>query len=421
MRRFQRRSVSFLIQTPDSASELIETEMGQVTRADRATKHTPSLDGLRGYGFLLVFCAHYFYPTELAHPQTLRLKFLTSLYSLAVFAVPTFFVLSGYLIGGILYDTRQRPGYFKVFYSRRVLRVFPVFYLTLLAILGFLLAKGIVPNFRFWSHFLYIQNLLPSTVGHQTLPVTTVHFWSLAVEEQFYLIWPVIVWWFPQKNRLLKVTLALIAGCFAFRLMAPMLASTPGAISGATPMHADAILLGVALALVRQDSLFERIKYCAKWIVLCGGVSVVCLANWKGTGWIATFRGLQIGLPIVHITAAALIVAVVEEGSLLSRICRVRWACWLGNLSYSLYVFHFVYAHFFLSVLPAKLCEYMRNSFAVLTSGLLAFALTLTLSVLSMLLVEGPIIRLKRHVRYRESGREVLESIGGRVLVGSGR
>lgn len=391
--------------------------MGQIQSQDRVQRYVPSLEGIRGYGFLLVFCAHYFVPNQLAHPNSTRLTFLTSLRSLAIFAVPVFFVLSGYLIGGILYDTRHRTGYFKVFYSRRILRVFPVYYVTLLTIVAFLYFQGIIPDLYFWSHFLYIQNLLPAPLNHQALPVAMVHFWSLAVEEQFYLLWPLIVWCFPEKKKLLAVALTLIGGCFVFRLAAPLLFASSVQISYFTPVRVDAILLGVVLALIRADASFERITRFAKWIVLSGGAIVILLANWKGDVWARSFHGLQIGLPIVNITAAALIVAVVEEGSVLNRLCSQRWACWLGSLSYSLYVFHLVYAHFFFNVLTGRLCVYMRQSFAVLTSGLLAFAVTLALSLLSYALIEGPIMKLKKHVRYGAKTTEVPVKVGDPVLV----
>ena len=126
--------------------------MGQIQSADRVRRYVPCLEGIRGYGFLLVFCGHYFLPDQLAHPNTFRLKLLTAFASLGLFAVPAFFVLSGYLIGGILYDTRNRDGYFRVFYSRRILRVFPVYYVTLLVIVGFYLWKHVPTDYLVWTH-----------------------------------------------------------------------------------------------------------------------------------------------------------------------------------------------------------------------------------------------------------------------------
>lgn len=395
--------------------------MGQIQSTDRVRRYVPCLEGIRGYGFLLVFCGHYFWPEQLAHPGTLRLKFLTSLWSLGLFAVPTFFVLSGYLIGGILYDTRNREGYFKVFYTRRILRVFPVYYVTLLAIGCFYAIRGIVPNQYFWQHFFYIQNLLPDYAKPHGGPVTMIHFWSLAVEEQFYLLWPLIVWLCPDRRKLIGIASAFIACSFGIRLAAPLFSSSPEPILYFTPTRVDAILLGVVLALIRHDAIFDRIKPVAKWIVLAGVATVILLANWKGQAWSRTYRGEDIWIPLVNVVALVIVIAVMEENSLLNRACSQRWICWLGSLSYSLYVFHFTFYHFFVDTLTPHLALHMRQSFAVLTSGSLAFALTLLLSILSARLIEGPIMNLKRHMKY--GGAKVPDNsqeAGQRVLVSAG-
>ena len=100
--------------------------MQQNQSIERVQRYQPCLAGIRGYGFLLVFCGHYFIAGQLGHPNTIRLKALTVLSSMALFAVPSFFVLSGYLIGGILYHTRHREGYFRIFYTRRIRLDVPV-------------------------------------------------------------------------------------------------------------------------------------------------------------------------------------------------------------------------------------------------------------------------------------------------------
>jgi peptidoglycan/LPS O-acetylase OafA/YrhL len=374
--------------------------MGQIQSADRVRRYVPCLEGIRGYGFLLVFFAHYFLPDQLAHPDTFRLKLLTALSSLGLFAVPAFFVLSGYLIGGILYDTRNRDGYFRVFYTRRILRVFPVYYLTLLVIAGFYAIRGISANYLFWTHFLYIQNLFPAYAHRPGGPVAMIHFWSLAVEEQFYLLWPLVVWLFPDKRKLMGIATVLIGLSCSLRLAAPLFSSSPKAILWFTPTQVDAILWGVLLGLIREDAIYERIKPFAKWVVLAGCATIVLLAIWKGEPWAKTYLGEEIWIPIVNFTAVAIIIAVMEENSMLNRACSQRWVCWLGSLSYSAYVFHLTFQSFFMNSLVPQLAEHMRHSLAVLTSGMLAFSLTLLLSILSYRWIEGPIMNLKQHIRY---------------------
>jgi peptidoglycan/LPS O-acetylase OafA/YrhL len=374
--------------------------MGQNQIVDPKRKYLPSLEGVRGYGFLLVFCGHYFKAELLAQPGTFRLKLLTAFSSLGLFAVPAFFVLSGYLIGGILFHTRNREGFFKIFYSRRILRVFPVYYLTLLAIAIVYKLQHFPTDSQFWSHFLYIQNLLPGYSTKPTGTVSMIHFWSLAVEEQFYLIWPLVVWRFRERRKLIAIATVLVVACCGIRLAAPLLSISALSMSFFTLTRVDAILLGVLLNLTVETVMFRRLMPLAKWVTLCGVVTLALLGYFEGIPWSQTYWGKEIWIPLCNLTAVAIIVAVIEEGSVLNRICSQQWACRLGTLSYSAYVFHLTFFHFFMYDIGAHLDLYMRRSFAILISGALAFCTTLALSLLSYRFLEGPLMNLKRHMQY---------------------
>ncbi len=391
--------------------------MAQNQGSDRAT-WVPSLDGVRGYGFLLVFCGHYFAPWYLFQPGTMHLKIATAFTSLALVAVPAFFVLSGYLIGGILYDTRAEVGYFKVFYQRRFLRIFPVYYLTLLAIAIFGLLKGLGPDRSLLAHFLYIQNLSLDLRTLRIESVSTLHFWSLAVEEQFYLLWPVAVWMFKEKRKLIAVASTLVFLCWAFRLAAPLFSFSPVLLLYFTFTRVDAILLGVILALIRQDAIYEQIKPFAKWVLAAGGLLLVGFTFLGGKEWALTYAGEEIWIPLANFMGLALIVAVMEEGSFLNRACSQKWACSLGRLSYSLYVFHLVYSPFFVKTMTPVFETQMRHSLARLVSGALAFVLTLLLSVLTYRWVEKPIEALRRRVRYGATAPT--QAIRGPLIIGPG-
>jgi peptidoglycan/LPS O-acetylase OafA/YrhL len=376
--------------------------MHRIESIERVQRYQPCLAGIRGYGFLLVFCGHYFIPGELGHPNTIRLKVLTVLSSMALFAVPSFFVLSGYLIGGILYHTRHREGYFRTFYTRRILRVFPVAYITLLTIGCFALYLGIHLNSGFyWIHFLYLQNLIPDLIHHHVGgPFSTLHFWSLAVEEQFYLLWPLVVWLFPERRKLIGIASGLITVSCALRLAAPLIWAFPCDILYSTPTQADAILAGVLLGLLREGPVYNRIEPFAKWVVASGGATVMLLALWKGVPWARTYWGEEIWIPIVNLTAVGIVVTVMDEGSLVNRLCSQTWVCGLGALSYSMYVFHFTFIAYFMGTVTPELAKHMRQSFAILLSGGLAFVATLVLGILSYLLIERPVMRIKHRLRY---------------------
>jgi peptidoglycan/LPS O-acetylase OafA/YrhL len=387
--------------------------------SDRVSKYVPALQGIRGYGFLLIFCAHYFLPSQLADRGTARYSLLTSLSSLAIFALPGFFVVSGFLIGGILYHTRNREGFFRVFYGRRILRIFPVYYVTLLAIYIFYERHGIVANYRFWVPFLYIQNLLPGYASFKNGPVGMLHFWSLAVEEQFYILWPIAVWLFPEKKKLVKIVIGLLVCSSLLRAVAPLVTDVADRYVYFTPTCVGPILLGVILALLHGEKVYQRFEWTGKWIVLGGASAVMVLSGWKGREWASSFWGEEIIAPLTSILGFALVVAIQEKNSLLQRLFSVRWACWLGGLSYSAYVFHLVFAPFFFHVVSVRLCIYMRPHFAAITSGVAAFCLTIMLSMLSSICIEGPAMSLKRKLRYGAERRPSGEARASEELLAS--
>jgi len=151
----------------------------------------PALNGLRAVAILMVFVNHY---GALAIGRTIPLMFWPG--------VDLFFVLSGFLITGILYDSRESERYFRDFYTRRALRIFPLYYgfFVLVRILKPLLHLVYSP--LFWSNWLYVSNLVRPWWGNPTeifwpqvtpTPVVLGALWSLCVEEQFYLVWPLLV------------------------------------------------------------------------------------------------------------------------------------------------------------------------------------------------------------------------------------
>jgi peptidoglycan/LPS O-acetylase OafA/YrhL len=156
-------------------------------------KYVPALDGIRGLAILAVLVTH----SVPRLPATGLGYWCNQLIELGTFGVDLFFVLSGFLITGILLDSKDAPNYFRNFYARRFLRLFPVYYLYLIFIALLLPAihRAIhthMPDFggNWWWFLLYSCNLKPD---HAANDAYLGHFWSLAVEEQFYLVWPAVV------------------------------------------------------------------------------------------------------------------------------------------------------------------------------------------------------------------------------------
>jgi peptidoglycan/LPS O-acetylase OafA/YrhL len=179
----------------------------------------PSLDGLRGLAIIGVVLFHIDYFLGRAGFGVVP-NIFHHLVSFGWAGVDLFFVLSGFLITGILYDTRNQPGYLRVFYSRRALRIFPVYYFFLLCFFGLgpvlLTATGhggfiqhhIQPSTQVFA-WLYLVNWFGGARHLTYFSDFIKHFWSLAVEEQFYLLWPFVVGSLD-RSRLKRVSVALI-------------------------------------------------------------------------------------------------------------------------------------------------------------------------------------------------------------------
>lgn len=178
-----------------------------------SSNHIPSLDGYRGLAVLLVISFHFLSRTGTGP--------LAVIASVGWSGVDAFFVLSGYLITGILYRRRGTHGFFRDFYARRALRLFPLYYFILVAI--FLLTPllhvrwrlGQLPFFFYGANFSLSVDQTLGFVG----PLRLQHLWTLALEEQFYLLWPWVVGSRLSRNQLFRLSLAEIFFAFVLRIL----------------------------------------------------------------------------------------------------------------------------------------------------------------------------------------------------------
>ncbi|HVG26286.1 MAG TPA: acyltransferase, partial [Acidobacteriaceae bacterium] len=176
-------------------------------------RHIPALDGVRGLALLGVVASHVF-PGTPQGPVTFAVR---QAFAFGATGVDLFFALSGFLITGILLDSLPDPGFFRKFYARRALRIFPLYY-GVLAIyaLGALLL-GMRYSHELVSLALYLQNTalvappMYAYPGPSALPLA--HFWSLAIEEQFYLVWPLVVFSLRRSQRLLWLCCSFFVIC----------------------------------------------------------------------------------------------------------------------------------------------------------------------------------------------------------------
>ena len=264
--------------------------------------------------------------------------------------VDLFFVLSGFLITGILYDAKGSANYFRNFYARRTLRIFPLYYAFLVAL--FILLPLVAPSTaepemgeeRVWM-WAYLGNVLMARVGWEGLPGHTTHLWSLAVEEQFYLIWPLVVWW-ANRQRLLAICVGAIALASVSRAALHLLGADPTAGYTLLPARVDTLAIGSVVALLARDpSSLDWLRSAAR-PALAGALAVIAIVMVAG-GHIGALppRDLLVqlaGYPAVAVVAASLLVMVMEAGriSRSGRLLSSGMLPQLGRYSYALYLLH---------------------------------------------------------------------------------
>jgi len=264
--------------------------------------------------------------------------------------VDIFFVLSGFLITGILLDTVGRPRWWTSFIVRRGLRVFPLYYGALVFV--FVLLPRLVhwdePAFAtlqanqrwYWG---YMVNLLYAFTRGEGTPLNTGHFWSLSIEEQFYLVWPLVVWACAPR-RLLRVIALTVIGGLAFRLA--LVLHDPGnarAVYFFTPGRLDGLMTGAALAAAaRMPGGLARLEAWAPRALGAGVIALGVLASLRGSLNPADPVLAVAVFPVVALTFGALLVMAVTAPPTgrLARVLRRDWLRQWGTYSYGIYVIH---------------------------------------------------------------------------------
>jgi peptidoglycan/LPS O-acetylase OafA/YrhL len=371
-------------------------------------RHIPALDGIRGLAVLGVAGSHLFPAT----PHSAVQSVMHSTLAFGANGVDLFFVLSGFLITGILYDSLPDPSFFRKFYARRALRIFPLYYGVLAAFAIAALVFTLDFHRELLSLALYLQNssLIATPIrdytGPSALPLT--HFWSLAIEEQFYLAWPVTVFLLRTKRRLLFFCGAAVLFCPLLRFALLLHGVHYFTIHANTVCRADSLLAGGALTLLLRSHLHDRVLRAGSWLFGAGLLSAALINA------IFSFRlvspnstGLLLILAIGYSVMAAIstgLIALALRSSVISSFFSLQPMRWLGKYSYGAYVLHvilFVYLEepirnvIRLHITPNK-------GVGVVLTGLLIFILTITTAYLSYNFYEKPFLRLKRFFDYRQ-------------------
>ena len=371
-------------------------------------KHIRALDGLRGLAILMVMVHHF--AGGIDHGGGgggggAGDAIFARLTGAGWCGVDLFFVLSGFLITGILFDTQGAPGALRNFYARRILRIFPLYYGLLLAVFVLLPAPGArqVGRNQAWL-WLYASNIgtffAPGEELFRAGMVQMGHFWSLAVEEQFYLAWPIFVLCLSRET-LMKVCGTVILAVVATRLALVGFAFENVAFF--TPCRLDGLMVGAFLALaVRGEMKIQALARAGKWVAIgCGSILVAV--------WVV--RGLDpqewtmatLGLTLLALFFGGLLLMAVTPGGGIARFFEARWLGFLGKYSYGLYVWHFalmpVFSRWFgVEILARIFHHYWPGRLAYIG---LATTASIAVAILSWHLFETHFLKLKRFFEYQ--------------------
>jgi peptidoglycan/LPS O-acetylase OafA/YrhL len=366
----------------------------------------PVLDGIRGLAVLMVLVFHFVgntLQTNSVEGAIIRVS------NYGAYGVELFFVLSGFLITGILYDARNKPNYFRNFYMRRVLRIFPLYY-GVLGLVFFVaplisLLRGPTLDYlverQAWA-WLYAVNIYIAKQGDWSFSYLE-HFWSLAVEEHFYLFWPLVAFLLARRPRaLIAVSLAIALCASLARLVGFLMGLSWWTIVVLTPFRLDGLAMGAFLALaIRQPRGLERLVRALPMVVAVAGGLLAVTFVWKGP---LSTQGMAPVLPIrtalVQMLLACLLlwVLIAPGRSVTARFFCSRTMVFLGTYSYGLYVYHH-FISFYLSSNRTEL-ELARllgsHGAAVALQATLGASASMALAYLSYELFEKRFLGLKR-------------------------
>ncbi len=366
-----------------------------------------ALDGLRGIAILLVVGCHYYASVPTPEGSAIN-DFLRGAAGLGYTGVDLFFVLSGFLIGGALLDHHASPRLLPAFYARRFYRIIPL-YLLLLA--SFLIGRQIpglsttnhgayfVSAVPTWSYFVFVQNIAMTwmrDIGPYWLGAT----WSLAVEEQFYLVMPFIIRGLSLRQVMVSCVIVILLSPL-LRLNALYNAHNAFAAMFLLLTRADGLMWGVLCAcLVRDAAMKSAIQRHGRWLTaaVAGGAIVFVVLTLQHSGADSPPM-LSWGYSLLSAWFAAAVLGVILFPSAkATEMLTWRPLAAVGITSYFIYLFHtpiWYVLHWLCFNLPPLHVSWQAGAVTVL-----AFFITLAAAGISWRWFEGPLLKLGHRVSY---------------------
>jgi len=350
--------------------------------------YQPELDGLRFYAFLGVFVFHVL-PSQGAYYRSLHLP-MPVLWAGVVKAggagVDLFFALSAFLITSLLLRERQETGGISLrrFYIRRILRIWPLYFLMIVlgAVLSHTMVTQRLPWYYIAGYLLFVGNWVQAVFGSPRSICAPL--WTVSIEEQFYLIWPVLVKALERRGMVIAGVFVFVAATVS-QMGIVLAGGSEGYIYYGSLSRCDSLVVGIMLALFAER--LPKLTSGPRVLLIFGGMSGSIVAS----AWFLDQQGsidmrAVFGRLIISIASGAIL-----YGSLYSRnsLVKGRWVVRLGKISYGLYVLHFT------GILIMQILLHPASAGGMLAAKGMGLIMTIILALGSYRWVESPFLRLK--------------------------
>ena len=396
-----------------------------------------ALDGLRGAAILMVMVSH------LMILDQYNGNVVWTFFKAGWMGVDLFFVLSGFLITDILLKTRNGEHYFRNFIARRTLRIFPLYYAVLIIVwvCGKIFSPEATGDSIAW-YFTYSSNVgmaIKNNWLHIAGPLEVSHFWSLAVEEQFYLFWPLVVYFTEARKLIWLCVLMFLAGPFIRMVIGIPFESESLAAYVMTPARMDSLAVGALLSCIRHvDPASTNPRVILNRVLSIGGAIISALAlffvssqlMWVGLSLMLisvaidlhakqsklllfAFSGIATIGTLYHYSAEytysffglffmmCVNYVVFHRVELANRLFSSRLMIELGTYSYSMYIFHHLFQRQWKSLFESvffsgKMHELIGQACYIVVCILITYAL----ARISWVILERPFLKLKDRFEY---------------------
>lgn len=372
----------------------------------RPQSFVPALDGLRGIAILLVLIHH----LTIYRPEQGLDSWIAAVPLFGWCGVNLFFVLSGFLITGILLDSRDSDNYYTNFYARRMLRIFPLYYLVLFVALVLLpmlpelhrVIVGANPVPEQLPYWLYLTNFSIADRGmtHGWLDI----MWSLAIEEQFYIVWAIVVLLCPTKWLGPLCAIVLVVEPIA-RILAIADGMDPNDIYVLTWFRLDGLSMGALLAWLHRRGHLEALGRGTLTTALIATAGIVGIVVDEGDSWWWNPQMLQFGFTFIAVGSASMLVSALSrpEQGWWPWLLSAGWLRAFGKYSYCLYLIHLPVMRVVREYLYRPTEDFWATASPWLGQMIfyvMAIAPAFLLAWLSWKIFEAPILRLKERFPY---------------------